>query len=357
MTMRYDKVEIRAQRNDAGFITDTPILTRTGVFVYKSPDGTERREYRPPHVVFAADSLAGYKGLPITDCHPGKVTRANVKKHLVGTVVSEGRQDGATDLVAELVIHDPTPVDQGKKELSVGYEVTFDETPGVSPEGERFDATQISIKPNHLALVHKGRAGTARLNLDAADAVNTQEEESTMTMVKVKLDSTGLAYDAAPEVAQEVDRLTKALATATAATDTAAARADSAEAELKTTKESIAQIKLDSAAAARTRLDLESEVKALGLTVKQDATDRELRESVIKHVRGESFKMDGKSDDYVAAAYDLASAEGEQRRKTTANTRQQMHQDASQHNGEPGESQGTPSAAASRAKYLETLRK
>src|SRR5690606_10908963 len=113
-------------------------------------------------------------------------------------------QDG-NDLAADIVIHDPSPVDAGKKELSCGYEVTFDETPGVSPEGERYDAIQTSIKPNHLALVFRGRAGNARLNLDAADeAANNLEGNSIMD--KVRLDN-GLSYEAAPEVIHEVNRL------------------------------------------------------------------------------------------------------------------------------------------------------
>lgn len=343
MTMRYDKVEIRAQRNDAGYITDTPILTRTGVFVYKGPDGKERREYRPPHVVFAADSLAGYKGLPITDGHPGKVTSANVKSHLCGTVVSPGRQD-SDNLVAEIVIHDPTPVDGGKKELSVGYEVAFDETPGVSPEGERYDAVQISIKPNHLALVHKGRAGTARLNLDAADAVTTLEEEQ-MTLVKVKLDN-GLAYDAAPEVDQEVNTLRAKLVAATAATDAATARADSLDSELKSTKDSIVQLKQDAVEQAKTRIQLETDAKARGVTLKQDATDRELQEAVVKAVRGADFNMDGKTDAYVAAAYDLAIADQSTRKVVVAEARKEMKQDAA-----PADAAKDFSAGAARARY------
>lgn len=346
MTMRYDKVEIKAQRNDAGYITDTPILTRTGVFVYKGPDGKERREYRPPEAVFAADSLAGYKGLPITDGHPGKVTAANVRQTLCGTVVSPGRQD-SDNLIAEIVIHDPKPVDAGKKELSVGYEVEFDETPGVSPEGERYDAKQILIKPNHLALVHKGRAGTARLNLDAADAV-TLEEEPTMTMVKVKLDN-GLAYDAAPEVDQEITNLRAKLATATAAVDTATARADSLDSELKTTKESIDKLKQDAVDTVKTRLQLEAAAKTHGVTLKQDSTDREIQEAVVLAVRGTDFKMDGKSDAYVAAAYDLALAEQSTRKQVVADTRKQMNQD--------GKDEGKPefSASAARNRYRQGL--
>ena len=33
MTMRYDRVPIKAQRTPEGYIKDTPVITRTGVFV------------------------------------------------------------------------------------------------------------------------------------------------------------------------------------------------------------------------------------------------------------------------------------------------------------------------------------
>ncbi|TFL14210.1 DUF2213 domain-containing protein [Pusillimonas caeni] len=348
MTMRYDRVPIKATRNDAGYIVDTPVLTRTGVFVYRDPQGQERREYRPPEVVFAADSLNAYKGIPITDGHPGKVTSKNVKQHIVGTVMSEGRQDG-DDLAADIVIHDPSPVEAGKKELSCGYEVTFDETPGVSPQGERYDAIQTSIKPNHLALVLRGRAGNARLNLDAADeAANHQEEPSAMD--KIRLDS-GLSYEAAPEVIQEVNRLRQDLTAANADKDKAEARADTAEAKVTELEGQIEQVRQDAHDGAVARLKLEAQAKELGVEFKADAKDREIQEAIIKKVRGDSFKMDGKSDDYVAAAFDLAIAEKQVRQDTVAATRQAMNQDGGNQTDQP------MSASSARAKYVAGIRK
>ncbi|WP_237173032.1 DUF2213 domain-containing protein [Paracandidimonas lactea] len=354
MTMRYDRVPIKATRNDAGYIIDTPVLTRTGVFLYRDPQGRERREYRPPEVVFAADSLSAYKGIPITDGHPGKVNSKNVKQHIVGTVMSEGRQDG-NDLAADIVIHDPSPVEAGKKELSCGYEVTFDETPGVSPQGERYDAIQTSIKPNHLALVLRGRAGNARLNLDAADEAANHPEESS-TMDKIRLDS-GLSYEAAPEVIQEVNRLRQDLATANSDKDKAQAQADSLDAKVKELTGQIEQVRQDAHAGALARIKLETQATDMGVQFKADAKDREIQEAVIKKVRGDAFKLDGKSDDYVSAAYDLALTEKQGRDTNVAATRQAMNQDA--HGGAPaGEGQPTQSisASAARAKYVAGIR-
>ena len=63
---RYDKVEITATKTSEGFIRDTPIVGRTGILVYKTFDGKERREYRPPDEAFKSESLASLKGKPIT---------------------------------------------------------------------------------------------------------------------------------------------------------------------------------------------------------------------------------------------------------------------------------------------------
>jgi hypothetical protein len=316
--LRYDAWPVKAQRNDNGFITDTPVLTRTGVFVYSNGKGGVRREYRPPEAVFAADSLSGYKGIPITSGHPGLVDSKNAKVHTVGTVLTEGRQDG-DNLVADIVIHDTSLVDAGHKELSVGYLVTFDETPGVAPNGERYDAIQKSIKPNHLAIVKQGRAGNARLNMDAADAVIT--EETTMSMEKVRLDS-GISYDAAPEVAQELNRVRQEATKARADADKEAARADAAEAEVAKLKDQAEKMREDVRKDIRARLDLEAKAVAHGITVKQDQSDRDIQVAVITAIRGDSVDLTGKSDDYVSAAYDLAIADKQVRLDTVAHQRQ-----------------------------------
>ena len=53
---------------------DHPILTRVGIFEYRRPDGSIRRELRLPEEVFAPESLASYKGKRvITVCRDGSM--------------------------------------------------------------------------------------------------------------------------------------------------------------------------------------------------------------------------------------------------------------------------------------------
>lgn len=322
---RFDRMPLRATRTAEGFVQDTAVLTRTGIFEYRQPNGTIRREYRPPEEVFHADSLASYKGKPITIGHPGLVTSKNAKLHTCGACLGEGRADG-NDVLGDLMIYDTSAIDAGAKELSNGYTLDLDETPG-EINGERYDAVQRNIRVNHIALVPRGRAGNARLNLDAADA-DTTEEDTTMTMVKVRLDS-GISYDAAPEVANAFDASQKAVQAATADADKERARADAAEAKLKDAEAATDKIRQDAAVAAKARLKLEDSATKVGAEFKQDATDTEIRTAVIKKVRGDSFDLTGKSEGYIEAAYDLAVADKSQRQDSVAHQRHEITPPAS----------------------------
>lgn len=341
MAIRYDRAPIKAKRTDEGFIKDTPVLTRTGVFVYRNADGSERREYRPPEEVFKADSLALYAGIPITDGHPGKVTSANAANHTIGAVLTPARQDG-DNLIADIVIHDVAAVNAGSKELSVGYELDLDETPGITPDGERYDAIQRNIKPNHLAIVRKGRAGNARLNMDGDEEAVIND--GSVVMTKLRLDN-GIEYDAAPEVIQAYNKLKQDQAETVAAKDKAEARADSAEADFKKLQAEQDKFKQDALTVARERLELEAVAKAHNVEFKQDSADREIKIGVIKAIRGDSLNMDGKSDDYVAAAFDMAIVAHEEavKAKAVAGQRQDMAE---------GKAEAGISAAEARAKMI-----
>ncbi len=154
-----------------GYLKDRPVLTSTGIFEYSNDDGSVRRELRLPEEVFDKKSLESYKGKPIIVTHDaGLITKVNVTENQIGTILSDGYQDG-DDVKAEIIIHDTDEMKQsGLRELSLGYNLDLDETPGVW-EGEPYDAIQRNIRINHLALVREARAGEqAHLNIDGKDA-------------------------------------------------------------------------------------------------------------------------------------------------------------------------------------------
>lgn len=313
--IRYDRTEIKATRTDEGYLVDTPIVGRVGIQLYKNADGTIRRELRPTEEVFHADSLKSFAGKPVTDEHPGEpVTAKNAKRLSVGTMQGEGKQDG-DNVVAPIIIHDGEMIDKvmkgGKRELSLGYKVDLEETPGVW-NGQEYDAIQRNIRVNHLAIVPRGRAGNARLNLDRHDAVsfNPQEENAMPeNLSRIRLDS-GLEYQAAPEVVVEVEKLRSDKAELTTHVDELQKQLDTVAAErdtLKSQVQSADKVRSDALEAARAEVKARAELDKVAETFKVDGagkTDREVRELVIKSVRTDA-NLTGKSDDYVNAAFDL----------------------------------------------------
>jgi len=156
----------RAYFTPEGYLKDRPILTSCGIFEY-SDHGNVRRELRLPEDVFSPESLSSYLGKPVVLTHDaGLIDKDNVAENQIGTILSKGERSG-DDVKAEIIIHDTDAMKSaGLKELSLGYNLDLDETPGVW-NGQRYDAVQKNIRINHLALVREARAGEqARLNLD-----------------------------------------------------------------------------------------------------------------------------------------------------------------------------------------------
>ena len=150
-----------------GYFIDHPVTTRIGIFEYIEPDGSKRRELRLPEHVFDERSLATYEGKPVIITHEaGRVDKGNVADETVGTILSAGYRDG-DDVRCKVIIHSIDEVRMsGLRELSLGYDMVIDETPGTW-QGKPYDAIQTEITINHLALVRDARAGEqSRLNLD-----------------------------------------------------------------------------------------------------------------------------------------------------------------------------------------------
>lgn len=168
---RLDSISLdKTYFTEEGYFVDHPIVTSVGIFEYTNPDGSTRRELRLPEDVFAAKSLATYKGKPIIVTHDaGYVDKDNVEDETIGTILSEGYQDG-DDVRAEIIIHDSDAMkSSGLRELSLGYNLRLEETSGVW-NGQPYDAIQRDIVINHLALVGSARAGEqARLNIDSRE--------------------------------------------------------------------------------------------------------------------------------------------------------------------------------------------
>lgn len=159
---------------EEGYLVDHPVVTRCGIFEYSDPNAEDgiRRELRLPEEVFSEKSLASYEGKPIIVTHDaGEIDKNNVHEEQIGTILSKGYKDG-NKVRCKIVIHNTDALKEcGLRELSLGYGLNLDETPGIY-HGQKYDAIQRDIEVNHLALVGEARAGDrARLNIDHKDTV------------------------------------------------------------------------------------------------------------------------------------------------------------------------------------------
>lgn len=238
---RFDRAPVAsASRTDEGFLVAPAQLTRTGVFEYRNPDGSVRRELRLEGDVFAPASLATYQARPIVRGHPDDLphsllTAETAAGRVVGAMSEVRRADDGRHVAATVTLYDAATiraVDSGERELSVGYRARIEPIPGgvhrFSDGTEvRADFYQRNIRANHLAIVPRGRAGeSASIRLDAA---GHQVQESTMTpeqIAAMQAENARLKAEAEAHTKARTDSLSAAeKAQAEAATAKAAAAA------------------------------------------------------------------------------------------------------------------------------------
>ena len=221
---RYDFSPITGcETTDEGYLRVWCRAARTGTQLYKRADGSQVREYRPPEEVGSPESLSTFGMKPATWGHPPVLLdSANTNKFQVGYSGSQVRyNDGFVEVA--LVVTDQDAIEKIKRkdatEVSAGYKVDFDPTPGLTPEGESYDGVQRNIRVNHIAIVPRGRAGPeVRLLMDRMDSADAfsfdpdmiRDSESALqpcstaspAMATVKLD--GLEIDLPAEAASAV---------------------------------------------------------------------------------------------------------------------------------------------------------
>lgn len=337
---RYDRwSELKPpERLSNGFLRVDGYLTRTGVFPYRLPDGTVRRELRTDEEVFSPKSLASFEHAPVTDKHPPiHLDAKNARQYAAGSA-HKLRRDGKF-LAGELMVIDEglaEKVERGDaREVSLGYYCELEMTPGVTDTGERYDCIQRNIRGNHIALVPQGRAGAeVRVRMDAADAVQVQDgEDSSRTGVTAptpkqeqpmpKFNFDGVDFEAPEPVVQVVNRLQrkadeaegklkKDADDAKAEASKQAARADAAEEKLTKVEKAHADAVDPKALRARmdARLELErtcqkhldeEDVERIG-----EFSDVELMKATAIALGADEKRFDGKDESYVRARFDAA---------------------------------------------------
>lgn len=224
---------------EEGFLKVPGRVARAGIQEYLARelglDGDPMRVvrvYRPEDEVFKDASLGTYDASDVTNNHPHSlVTAATYKGVAVGVVRGPGRRDGDF-VICDLIVKDQKTIDEiigGKCELSAGYTAVYDETPGVTEDGQTYDYIQRDIKINHVAIVERARAGANARVFDHKPGGNTMP-------VIITTDS-GRSVDVADPanaqvVADSFDRLLKRATDAESKADKAQATADKAAEDL-----------------------------------------------------------------------------------------------------------------------------
>lgn len=188
-------------------------ISKVGVFPYlgaqlpDAPDpGRIYQVYRPAEELGRRECLESFKLIPFIDEHtmlgpsdsPG-LTPAE-QKGVHGVVGEEVEFDG-TYIRGNLKVFSEAManlITRVKKELSAGYRCLYDWTPGITPDGVRYDAVQRDIRANHLALVAQGRMGPDVAVLDhfTIDSMEytampdpTENKDGDLASIKAALES------------------------------------------------------------------------------------------------------------------------------------------------------------------------
>lgn len=368
-----------AIRLDAGVIKSQPMITqdgalrgiaivaRPGVYTYRNADGTTRREYIPPEELFDRESLDSLEAAPITDEHPTDMVNTSNYRSLIRGSVGAPRADGRT---VQIPISVPdldlaTRIVSGKQgEFSLGKRIEYDPTPGVTPEGERYDGVQRKIRYNHLAVTRKARLGEdMRLRFDSeadaetlimtdridsldADAAKDMDmkfktlrldngkdlqvpeylfpavqamvaRKDSAEVIEAVVDQASAETKAKEGLEERIEKLEKAASAGgtdpsadPARSDSAlVARIDSLEAENKALREEAKTIaeRMDSAARERSRLERIAERLAPEARL-DSASNRELKLAVIaaKLPFDQSVKLDSVDEATLSARFDAA---------------------------------------------------
>lgn len=334
MTQRTDKIQLDGFTKDesTGFVVLNAKPTRAGIFEYRNPDGSVRKELRHPDEVFNADSMNSLKNKPFTDLHPmsGRVNTLNSKSLMVGIQSGDVTKTDDDFIETKITVSDAnqiSKIESGEQlELSCGYDVDVVEQSG-EYKGEHYDAIQTNIRYNHIASVPKGRAGAkARIYCDSADDAATldfeikldeEEKMTTKTLLALSVAAacigTGTTAFKSDAITFKVDAedesnfapLLKRDADLVAYATELQSKLDAAQGtidELQTKADKTMSAE-DLNKLAGERADVLGVASHVGLKDFEKLDNTGIKKAVVE-AKNDGVKLDDKSDDYVSARFD-----------------------------------------------------
>ncbi len=195
-------------------------LARVGVLNYRfgelgkiqdAPDDLKAldkiRVYRGPSELFRPEVLDSFRAKPVTLSHPGELVDSKTFKDTSVGFAKDDLTDSDGFIVASLLITDAEAIkaiEDGTKELSLGYTARITWQPGITDGGEAYDAIQTEIRGNHIAIVSKGRCGSTCTLSDSQSHKQEQTKEGNR-MDKIILD--GVTYECPAQTKQAFDKV------------------------------------------------------------------------------------------------------------------------------------------------------
>lgn len=180
---------------DSGAMIAPATIARTGIMNYSAgqcgklfsdwPATKVVRVMTRAEDLFHADSLELYRSAPITIGHPDEdVSIDNAgwlqKGNLDGIPFQDGEQLAGHVVLTHKEALDL--VDAGVSQLSSGHDATLIRLSDEDAARLGYDAYKTNIRPNHVAIVPKGRAGSARIADEDEGAGKTKEDEGQVKM-------------------------------------------------------------------------------------------------------------------------------------------------------------------------------
>ena len=159
--------QVHFKKTQDGYLVAQPRVARTGIQLYSPKEVGKHfdrmvKVYRPEQEVFSQDTIRSFAHRPVTLDHPPEmVNDANWKKYAKGHTIDPIVRDGEFVRVPIMLMDQDTikAFESGRNQLSMGYTCDLKWEPGVTDDGEEYDAIQTNLRMNHLALVANARGG------------------------------------------------------------------------------------------------------------------------------------------------------------------------------------------------------
>lgn len=343
----FDRVSLGdAVLTPEGYLRVPARISRTGLQDYygweigQEPADRLFKVYRPADEVFAQEALDSIQLKPVTDNHPWDGVDASTwKERAVGIVGQDVTRDG-DHVKATLLLTDANAINKvqrGVVELSAGYSSELLVEPGTTDAGETYDAKQTAIRVNHVAIVEQGRCGptcrvgadhmpmttdcngnsrckcqrtpqppkgqdmTKTVTVDGKQIEVTADVASVIEALQAKVTAADEKYSALVDTSKQLADIVEAH-NAVKASEVAAKDAKIAELEKKVpTADELDRLATERAALVSDAKLIVSDLDPIGkdtAAIKAEAVKAKLGDAAVE----------GKSADYVAAAFDMLVA-------------------------------------------------